>query len=100
MSTAEQRGQSREGGEEERERRGGSARFALMFVVFFVGLPASPSPSPSPSICGRQTTTLPPSSPSCTYLATLALSLRGEGMGGGQCQSTSLANIRKASHTT
>lgn len=62
MSTAEQ-----EGSEEKRERGGeqSEARFGFMFVVFFVGLPASPSPS----ICGWQTTTLhtPTSLPLCTY---------------------------------
>lgn len=86
MSTAEQEGRGV-------KERGGEARFAFMFVVFFVGLPASPSPS----ICGWQTTTLhtPTSLPPAPIHP---LSLGGKGMG--QCQSTSLANIRKASHTT
>lgn len=48
MSTAEQEGRG------VKERGGGEARFGFMFVVFFVGLPASPSPS----IRGWQTTTL------------------------------------------
>lgn len=63
MSTAEQEGRGV-------KERGGEARFAFMFVVFFVGLPASPSPS----ICGWQTTTLhtPTSLPPCTYPPTLS----------------------------